>query len=61
MAELKSQKKVWKSFIIGGISGALGKTCVAPVDRVKLLMQNQDASTQMHTKHVHFEGVFDTF
>ena len=31
-------------FLMGGVSAAISKTCVAPIERVKLLLQNQDSS-----------------
>jgi len=33
-----------KDFLVGGISAAISKTAVAPIERVKLLLQVQDAS-----------------
>jgi len=35
------------NFMLGGISGGISKTVVAPIERVKLLLQVQDASAQM--------------
>eukprot|EP01068_Selenidium_serpulae_P002574 Selendium_serpulae@DN2552_c0_g1_i2.p1 len=34
-------------FMLGGISGGISKTVVAPLERAKLLLQVQDASTQI--------------
>lgn len=36
-----------KDFIAGGISAAISKTAVAPIERVKLLLQVQHASKQI--------------
>lgn len=47
-------------FIIGGVSAAISKTCVAPIERVKLLLQNQDASSQI-SKDTRYKGIADCF
>lgn len=36
-----------KDFLAGGISAAVSKTAVAPIERVKLLLQVQHASKQI--------------
>ena len=36
-----------KDFVAGGISAAISKTAVAPIERVKLLLQVQHASKQI--------------
>lgn len=36
-----------KDFIAGGVAAAVSKTAVAPIERVKLLLQVQHASTQI--------------
>lgn len=40
----KPKKSFLYDFMIGGVSAAISKTIVAPIERVKLLLQNQDAS-----------------
>ena len=37
----KKQKNFMVDFLIGGVSAAVSKTVVAPIERVKLLIQNQ--------------------
>lgn len=37
-------KNFFQDFMIGGVSAAVSKTAVAPIERVKLLLQVQDAS-----------------
>jgi len=49
-----------KDFIAGGISAAISKTCVAPIERVKLLLQVQHASKQI-TKDMQYKGMVDCF
>lgn len=34
-------------FLAGGVSAAVAKTAVAPIERVKLLLQVQDSSKQI--------------
>lgn len=36
-----------KDFLAGGISAAISKTAVAPIERIKLLLQVQHASKQI--------------
>lgn len=50
MAEAKAPKDPYafaKDFLAGGISAAVSKTAVAPIERVKLILQVQAASTQI--------------
>lgn len=39
-----------KDFLAGGISAAVAKTTMAPIERVKLLLQVQHVSTQIKEK-----------
>ena len=34
-------------FTVGGVSGAIAKTCTAPIERVKILIQTQDANPRI--------------
>merc|ERR1712159_344281 len=34
-------------FLAGGVSGAIAKTCTAPIERVKLIIQTQDANPRI--------------
>ncbi|KNC74880.1 hypothetical protein SARC_12584, partial [Sphaeroforma arctica JP610] len=36
-----------KDFAIGGVSGAIAKTCTAPIERVKLIIQTQDSNPRI--------------
>jgi len=49
-----------KDFIAGGVSAAISKTCVAPIERVKLLLQVQHASKQI-SKDMQYKGMVDCF
>jgi len=46
--------------LAGGVAGGISKTVVAPIERVKLLLQVQDASTQI-SKDKQYKGIFDAF
>jgi len=47
-----------KDFLAGGISAAISKTAVAPIERIKLLLQVQHASQQMAASQ-HYKGIVD--
>nr|AIW62524.1 ATP/ADP translocase-like protein [Scytodes thoracica] len=49
-----------KDFAAGGISAAISKTAVAPIERVKLLLQVQHVSKQI-TADKQYKGMVDCF
>lgn len=49
-----------KDFLAGGISAAVSKTAVAPIERVKLLLQVQAASKQIAVEN-QYKGIVDCF
>jgi len=49
-----------KDFIAGGVSAAVSKTAVAPIERVKLLLQVQHASKQISADQ-RYKGIVDAF
>jgi len=49
-----------KDFLAGGISAAISKTAVAPIERVKLLLQVQHASKQIAADQ-RYKGMVDCF
>uniref|UniRef100_T1IXU9 ADP/ATP translocase n=1 Tax=Strigamia maritima TaxID=126957 RepID=T1IXU9_STRMM len=49
-----------KDFAAGGIAAAISKTAVAPIERVKLLLQVQHASKQI-AKENQYKGIIDAF
>jgi len=51
-----------KDFLAGGISGAIAKTCTAPIERVKLIIQTQDANPQIMSGEVkRYTGIGNCF
>lgn len=46
-------------FILGGVSAAISKTATAPIERVKLLLQTQDANDKLVGKQ--YKGIIDAF
>ncbi|KAJ8951350.1 hypothetical protein NQ318_009286 [Aromia moschata] len=49
-----------KDFLAGGISAAVAKTAVAPIERVKLILQVQAASKQIAADK-QYKGIMDCF
>merc|ERR1719229_1420496 len=49
-------------FVAGGMSGAISKTITAPIERVKLLIQTQDANPKIMSGEVpRYTGVVNCF
>merc|ERR1712054_462384 len=63
---MSEQKKAPKKknflvdFLIGGVSAAVSKTAVAPIERVKLLLQVQDANKNIAAEN-RYNGIGDCF
>lgn len=50
------------NFLAGGVSGAVAKTATAPIERVKLLIQTQDANPKIISGEVaRYTGIMDCF
>merc|ERR1711909_190498 len=60
MAKTADPMSFAKDFIAGGISAAVSKTAVAPIERVKLLLQVQAVSKQL-TEAQKYKGMVDCF
>lgn len=56
----KKKKNFLVDFMIGGVSAAVSKTLVAPIERVKLLLQVQDANTKIAPEN-RYNGIGDCF
>uniref|UniRef100_A0A6S8DLQ9 ADP/ATP translocase n=1 Tax=Aureoumbra lagunensis TaxID=44058 RepID=A0A6S8DLQ9_9STRA len=63
-AEKKPAKKgnFLIDFLAGGVSGAIAKTCTAPIERVKLIIQTQDANPKIISGEVpRYTGIINCF
>lgn len=56
----KQGKDFLKDFLVGGVSAAVSKTAVAPIERIKILLQVQDISTQIAADKK-YKGIVDCF
>lgn len=50
-----------KDFLMGGIAAAVSKTAAAPIERVKLLIQNQDEMIKQGRLDRPYNGIVDCF
>jgi solute carrier family 25 (adenine nucleotide translocator) protein 4/5/6/31 len=56
----KKESNFVQDFLMGGVSAGVSKTLVAPIERVKLLLQLQDASAKMKEGKM-YTGIVDCF
>jgi len=70
MGEKEAKKRSFESkvqafvqdFAVGGVSGAIAKTCTAPIERVKLLIQTQDANPKVKSGQIErYTGIVNCF
>ncbi|KAF8938984.1 mitochondrial carrier domain-containing protein [Dissophora ornata] len=57
----KDAKTFVTDFLLGGVSAAVSKTVAAPIERVKLLLQNQDELIKNGRLSHPYKGVTDCF
>ncbi|KAJ9202531.1 hypothetical protein DTO166G4_6399 [Paecilomyces variotii] len=48
-------------FLMGGVSAAVSKTAAAPIERIKLLIQNQDEMLKAGRLDRKYDGIMDCF
>lgn len=62
-SEQQKKKKLgfFEDFMIGGVAAGISKTVAAPIERVKLLVQNQDEMLRTGRLSEPYKGVTDCF
>jgi solute carrier family 25 (adenine nucleotide translocator) protein 4/5/6/31 len=61
MSQQKDLKGFAIDFMMGGVSAAVSKTAAAPIERVKLLIQNQDEMIKSGRLAEPYKGISDCF
>ncbi|KAH8554882.1 ADP,ATP carrier protein [Umbelopsis sp. PMI_123] len=61
MSAENKQNKFVMDFLAGGVSAAVSKTAAAPIERVKLLVQNQDEMIKQGRLSHPYKGIGDCF
>ena len=60
MAKDSNVQAFMVDFLLGGVSGAVSKTLTAPIERVKLVVQTQDANPKIRSGEVpRYTGMVD--
>ena len=58
----KQESSFMMDMVLGGVSGAIVKTAMAPVERVKLLLQTQDSNPKVISGEIaKYTGIMDCF
>lgn len=57
----KMEKNFFVDFMMGGVSAAVSKTAAAPIERIKLLIQNQDEMIKQGRLASPYKGIGDCF
>jgi solute carrier family 25 (adenine nucleotide translocator) protein 4/5/6/31 len=61
MGKDKNSSNFIIDFLTGALSSAIAKTAVAPVERIKALLQTQAVNEQLKKKGIKFNGIVDCF
>lgn len=59
--KVKTPKEFAVDFLMGGVSAAVAKTSAAPIERIKLLVQNQDEMIKQGRLATPYKGIIDAF
>lgn len=59
--KIDQQSNFFIDFMMGGVSAAVAKTSAAPIERVKLLIQNQDEMIKVGRLSQRYTGIIDCF
>ncbi|KAF8900445.1 ATP:ADP antiporter [Gymnopilus junonius] len=60
-SKVKTPKEFATDFMMGGISAAIAKTGAAPIERIKLMVQNQDEMMKQGRLDRPYKGISDAF
>ncbi|KAG0005074.1 ADP/ATP carrier protein [Entomortierella chlamydospora] len=60
-ATMKPEKSFATDFLLGGIAASVSKTAAAPIERVKILLQNQDEMMKSGRLSHPYKGITDCF
>lgn len=60
-AHAPAEKNFFVDFLMGGVSAAVSKTAAAPIERVKLLIQNQDEMIKAGRLSEPYKGIGECF
>lgn len=58
---MSDQSSFFINFMMGGVSAAIAKTAAAPIERVKLLIQNQDEMIKQGRLAKKYDGIAECF
>lgn len=58
---VKAKSNFWIDFMLGGVSAAISKTAAAPIERVKLILQTQDANPKIIASGNRYTGIGNCF
>uniref|UniRef100_A0A7S3VKY7 ADP/ATP translocase n=3 Tax=Eukaryota TaxID=2759 RepID=A0A7S3VKY7_DUNTE len=61
MGEGKMEKNFFVDFMMGGVSAGVSKTAAAPIERIKLLIQNQDEMIKQGRLSEPYKGIGECF